>query len=636
MFPSRGVFELPLPEYETSCSARKLADGGQLSGIPWRSDNATTTRRAIPSAHGLRRRDRPGHDEHARAWSSTAAGSVVASRPARAPADLPARRLGRARPDGDLENTRRGRRRRLGKANLNAKRRRRGRHHQPARDDRGLGPRDRAGRSTTPSSGRTPAPRRSATSWPATSGPSASRRRPGCRSRPTSPGRRCAGSSTTSRAPGSAAEAGDAALSAPWTAGCSGTSPAGRDGGVHVTDVTNASRTLLMDLRTLAWDERDRGRDAASRARCCRRSARRQRSTARASRGSSSTCPVAGILGDQQAATFGQACLEPGDGQEHLWHRQLHAPQHRRRDRASTARPADDGLLPARRRAAGLRARGLDRRHRVAGAVAARQPRPHPRRRRDRDARRDRRGQRRRLLRAGLLGPLRAALAVRRPRRARRPDAVRQQGPHRPSGAGGHGLPDPRGARRDERRLGRAAHRARVDGGMVVNETLMQFQADLLGVDVVRPMVAETTALGAAYAAGLAVGYWSSTERDAENWGEDRRWSPAMDEAERERLYRSGRKRCSARSTGSTTTLPDAAAAAGLVYQRVTYSAALHRPGEEGGVGVSRGRRWPRRSPAPGAMSGTSSVCRTVPSSSMTTTDRASRPRIAPSAKVTP
>ena len=82
----------------------------------------------------------------------------------------------------------------------------------------------------------------------------------------------------------------------------------------------------------------------------------------------------------------------------------------------------------------------------------------------------------------------------------------------------------------------------RVDGGMVVNETLMQFQADLLGVDVVRPVVAETTALGAAYAAGLAVGYWESTDEIRENWGEDRRWSPQMDERERERLFRQWKK----------------------------------------------------------------------------------------------
>jgi glycerol kinase len=76
----------------------------------------------------------------------------------------------------------------------------------------------------------------------------------------------------------------------------------------------------------------------------------------------------------------------------------------------------------------------------------------------------------------------------------------------------------------------------RVDGGMVVNDLLMQFQADLLGVDVVRPVVAETTALGAAYAAGLAEGFWSDLEDVRENWQEDRRWEPNMALAERERL----------------------------------------------------------------------------------------------------
>ena len=72
----------------------------------------------------------------------------------------------------------------------------------------------------------------------------------------------------------------------------------------------------------------------------------------------------------------------------------------------------------------------------------------------------------------------------------------------------------------------------KVDGGMVVNETLMQFQADILGVPVIRPKVAETTALGAAYAAGLATGFWSTEEELRENWVEDKRWEPKMDEAD--------------------------------------------------------------------------------------------------------
>ena len=77
----------------------------------------------------------------------------------------------------------------------------------------------------------------------------------------------------------------------------------------------------------------------------------------------------------------------------------------------------------------------------------------------------------------------------------------------------------------------------KVDGGMVYNETLMQFQADILGVPVIRPVVAETTALGAAYAAGLAVGFWASTDDILENWQMDKTWEPQMDEETREQLY---------------------------------------------------------------------------------------------------
>jgi glycerol kinase len=82
----------------------------------------------------------------------------------------------------------------------------------------------------------------------------------------------------------------------------------------------------------------------------------------------------------------------------------------------------------------------------------------------------------------------------------------------------------------------------RVDGGMTANELLMQFQADVLGVPVVRPAVTETTALGAAFAAGLAVGFWSDTDELRERWSEDRRWEPAMDPAARERDYARWRK----------------------------------------------------------------------------------------------
>jgi glycerol kinase len=82
----------------------------------------------------------------------------------------------------------------------------------------------------------------------------------------------------------------------------------------------------------------------------------------------------------------------------------------------------------------------------------------------------------------------------------------------------------------------------RTDGGMVMNDLLMQFQSDILAKPVVRPMVEETTALGAAYAAGLAVGFFQNTEELVANWAIDRRWEPTMDEESRERLYRFWKK----------------------------------------------------------------------------------------------
>lgn len=82
----------------------------------------------------------------------------------------------------------------------------------------------------------------------------------------------------------------------------------------------------------------------------------------------------------------------------------------------------------------------------------------------------------------------------------------------------------------------------RVDGGMVVNELLMQFQADILDVSVVRPKVTETTALGAAYAAGLAVGYWKNTDDLKRNWGIEKTWRPHMSKEQRGQLYGSWQK----------------------------------------------------------------------------------------------
>jgi glycerol kinase len=82
----------------------------------------------------------------------------------------------------------------------------------------------------------------------------------------------------------------------------------------------------------------------------------------------------------------------------------------------------------------------------------------------------------------------------------------------------------------------------RVDGGMITNDLLMQFQADILNREVVRPVIQETTALGAAYAAGLAVGFFSGLEELRANWAVDRTWKPHLAEAERESLYRHWKK----------------------------------------------------------------------------------------------
>ena len=82
----------------------------------------------------------------------------------------------------------------------------------------------------------------------------------------------------------------------------------------------------------------------------------------------------------------------------------------------------------------------------------------------------------------------------------------------------------------------------KVDGGMVRNELLMQFQADVLGVPVIRPTFTETTALGAAYAAGLAVGFWSGLDELRSNWGQDKVWTPAMPSPVRERYYRNWKR----------------------------------------------------------------------------------------------
>ena len=82
----------------------------------------------------------------------------------------------------------------------------------------------------------------------------------------------------------------------------------------------------------------------------------------------------------------------------------------------------------------------------------------------------------------------------------------------------------------------------KVDGGMVFNDLLMQFQSDILNVPVIRPKVAETTALGAAYAAGLAIGFWKDFDELRANWGQDHKWQPQMKSETRQQLYKGWKK----------------------------------------------------------------------------------------------
>ena len=229
----------------------------------------------------------------------------------------------------------------------------------------------------------------------------------------------------------------------------------GPDGGIHATDVTNASRTMLMDLTTLDWDDELLGFFGIPRAMLPTihpSSDPTAYGTTTGGRGSAPV-PITGVLGDQQAATVGQVCFEPGEAKNTYGTGNFLLLNTGRGARPEHERPAHDGRLPARRREAGLRPRGLDRRDGERGAVAARPAGHHLGRLRGRGARRVGRGHRRRLLRAGVQRPVRPLLAQRRPRRHRRPLALQHQRPPRPRHARGDLLPVARRRRRDGGRL---------------------------------------------------------------------------------------------------------------------------------------------------------------------------------------
>ncbi|MEA2533538.1 MAG: glycerol kinase [Actinomycetota bacterium] len=314
----------------------------------------------------------------------------------------------------------------------------------------------------------------------------------------------------------------------------------GPDGGVHVTDVTNASRTLLMDLTSLQWDAEMLGRFSIPRGMLPEiRSSSEVYGTAT---GVLPGVPVAGALGDQQAALFGQCCFDEGDAKNTYGTGCFLLVNTGGRRVASSS-----GLITT----AGYRIGDAPAVYCLEGSVA---------------------------MAGAVVQWLRDNLGI-----IASSAEVEALAAGVPDNGGAYLVPafsglfapywrsDARGViaglTRSVNRghLARAALEAtafqtrevvdamaadtgttlgslRVDGGMVGNGLLMQFQADLLGVPVVRPTVAETTSLGAAFAAGLAVGYWGSLDELRRCWTEDRRWEPAMPPQERDRLLAEWRK----------------------------------------------------------------------------------------------
>jgi len=311
--------------------------------------------------------------------------------------------------------------------------------------------------------------------------------------------------------------------------------------GVHVTDVTNASRTQLMNLDTLDWD--DEMLRAFSIPRAMLPEIRSSSEVyAPAAWDAVKGVPLAGILGDQQAALVGQACFEPGEAKNTYGTGCFLLMNTGRHPVASTC-----GLLTT----VAYRLGGQPAHYALEGSVA---------------------------LAGALVQWLRDNLGL-----IAASDGIEALARTVEDNGGVYFVPafsglyapywkdSARGVIAGLTRYANKGHLARAvleatafqtrevldamerdsgirlatlraDGGMVANELLMQFQADILNRPVVRPVMRETTALGAAYAAGLAVGYFADLNDLRANWEADRTWQPAMDEAERARLYRHWKK----------------------------------------------------------------------------------------------
>src|SRR5258705_610089 len=315
----------------------------------------------------------------------------------------------------------------------------------------------------------------------------------------------------------------------------------GPRGGAHVTDVTNASRTQLMNLKTLDWDDELLSAFEIPRAMLPEvRSSSEEYGVARLP--VISGVPVAGILGDQQGALVGQACFHPGEVKNTYGTGCFLLMNTGEGMVASTC-----GLLTTVAYRVGNTAAcyALEGSGAITGALVQ-------------------------WLRDSL-GMIAKSADVETLARTVEDNGDVYFVPAFSGLYAPHWKENARGVIAGLTRYANKGHLARavleatafqtrevveamekdahislaslrVDGGMVGNELLMQFQADILKREVVRPVIQETTALGAAYAAGLAVDFFPGLEKLRANWAMDRKWEPSMEEGRRERMYRQWKK----------------------------------------------------------------------------------------------
>jgi glycerol kinase len=309
----------------------------------------------------------------------------------------------------------------------------------------------------------------------------------------------------------------------------------GPEGGVHITDVSNASRTLMMNLESLDWD--DDILKVLDVTRSMLPEIKASSEVYAEAKGVLEGIPIAGDLGDQQAATFGQVCFDIGDAKNTYGTGNFLL-----LNTGTEAVQSKSGLLTT----LGYKIGDAAPIYCLEGAIA---------------------------ITGALVQWLRDNIGI-----INSAPEIEDLARTVEDNGGAYFVPafsglfapywkgSARGVLAGLTRYVNKGHIARavleatawqtkevaeamnadsgvdmkelkVDGGMVGNELLMQFQADVLGVPVVRPQVAETTALGAAYAAGLAVGFWKEVDDLRQNWLEDKRWTPAMDQAEVQKEY---------------------------------------------------------------------------------------------------